>query len=99
MGHCYEEGSLSLPYLAFVEAMRSYVLERDADDLRKEMGKRLNLIDPKELKFAFIVDFPLLNWNKEEKRWEKAVVPLYEAFVKEKSARGLPAMYETPACC
>ena len=28
------------------------------------------MIDPKELKFAFIVDFPLLNWNKEEKRWE-----------------------------
>src|SRR5207237_91984 len=26
VGHCYEEGSLSLPYLAFVEAMRSYVL-------------------------------------------------------------------------
>jgi aspartyl-tRNA synthetase len=39
-------------------------------ELRKEMGKRLNLIDPKELKFAFIVDFPLLNWNKEEGRWE-----------------------------
>ena len=28
VGHCYEEGSLSLPYLAFVEAMRSYVLGR-----------------------------------------------------------------------
>jgi aspartyl-tRNA synthetase len=39
-------------------------------ELRKEMGQRLNLIDPKELKFAFIVDFPLLNWNKEENRWE-----------------------------
>jgi aspartyl-tRNA synthetase len=39
-------------------------------ELRKEMGKRLNLIDPNELRFAFIVDFPLLNWNKEEKRWE-----------------------------
>ena len=25
VGHCYEEGSLSLPYLPFVEAMRSYV--------------------------------------------------------------------------
>ena len=37
-GHCYEEGSLSLPYLAFVEAMRSYVLDREADDLRKELG-------------------------------------------------------------
>ena len=38
VGHCYEEGSLSLPYLAFVEAMRSYVLDRDADALRDELG-------------------------------------------------------------
>ncbi len=38
VGHCYEEGSLSLPYLAFVEAMRSYVLDRNLDDLRKELG-------------------------------------------------------------
>ncbi len=28
VGHCYEEGSLSLPYLAFVEALRTYVLAR-----------------------------------------------------------------------
>ncbi len=38
VGHCYEEGSLSLPYLAFVEAMRSYVLDREVEDLRKELG-------------------------------------------------------------
>ena len=38
VGHCYEEGSLSLPYLGFVEALRSYVLSRGADDLRKELG-------------------------------------------------------------
>ena len=38
VGHCYEEGSLSLPYLAFVEAMRSYVLERDPDGLRSDLG-------------------------------------------------------------
>ncbi len=38
VGHCYEEGSLSLPYLAFVEAMRSYVLSRDIKDLREELG-------------------------------------------------------------
>ncbi|HEY33077.1 MAG TPA: protein kinase [Dehalococcoidia bacterium] len=38
VGHCYEEGSLSLPYLAFVEAMRSYVLTRDTRDLRRELG-------------------------------------------------------------
>ena len=38
VGHCYEEGSLSLPYLAFVEALRSYVLSREPQDLRKELG-------------------------------------------------------------
>jgi tetratricopeptide (TPR) repeat protein len=38
VGHCYEEGSLSLPYLAFVEAMRTYVLDRDPDALRTELG-------------------------------------------------------------
>jgi len=38
VGHCYEEGSLSLPYLPFVEAMRTYVLARDPDDLRQELG-------------------------------------------------------------
>ncbi|MBN2075345.1 MAG: protein kinase [Dehalococcoidales bacterium] len=37
-GNCYEEGSLSLPYLAFVEAIRSYVLDRDTEDLKKELG-------------------------------------------------------------
>jgi tetratricopeptide (TPR) repeat protein len=38
VGHCYEAGSLSLPYLAFVEALRSYVLNREAKDLREELG-------------------------------------------------------------
>ena len=38
VGHCYEEGSLSLPYLAFVEAMRSYVLSREPEGLKEELG-------------------------------------------------------------
>jgi len=38
VGHCYEAGSLSLPYLAFVEALRSYVLTREPKDLREELG-------------------------------------------------------------
>jgi eukaryotic-like serine/threonine-protein kinase len=38
VGHCYEEGSLSLPYLAFVEAMRSYVIDREPENLRKDLG-------------------------------------------------------------
>ena len=38
VGHCYEEGSLSLPYLAFVEALRGHVLAREPEQLRSELG-------------------------------------------------------------
>jgi|GEM_PF-3040164 predicted ATPase len=38
VGHCYEDGSLSLPYLAFVEAMRDYVLAQDVERLTDELG-------------------------------------------------------------
>src|SRR4029077_12504562 len=38
VGHCYEEGSLSLPYLPFVEAMRTYVLDREPARLRSDLG-------------------------------------------------------------
>ncbi len=39
VGHCYEEGSLSLPYLAFVEAVRSYVLVLEPGDLKSQLGQ------------------------------------------------------------
>jgi hypothetical protein len=38
VGHCYEEGSLAAPYLPFVEAMRSYALVRERDQLQEELG-------------------------------------------------------------
>lgn len=38
--------------------------------LRAEMGRRLNLLDPNELAFAWVVDFPLLEWNAGEGRWD-----------------------------
>lgn len=38
--------------------------------LRVEMGRRLGLADPNLLAFAFILDYPLLEWNEEEGRWE-----------------------------
>ena len=38
LGHCYEEGSVSLPYLPFAEVLRTYALEREPEDLRKQLG-------------------------------------------------------------
>ncbi|NLT96184.1 MAG: aspartate--tRNA ligase [Clostridia bacterium] len=37
--------------------------------LRLELAKRLNLINPDELNFLWVVDFPLLEWDEEEKRY------------------------------
>jgi aspartyl-tRNA synthetase len=56
--------------LLLIVAGKSDLVSGVLGDLRKEMGQRLNLIDPNELKFVFIVDFPLLKWNQEESRWE-----------------------------
>ena len=38
--------------------------------LRNEMARRLDLADPDLFAFAFIVDFPLFDWNEEERRWD-----------------------------
>ena len=40
--------------------------------LRNEMGRRLELPDPDLLAFAFVVDFPLFEWNEDEGRWDAA---------------------------
>ncbi len=40
------------------------------DRLRREFALRLNLIDPEVLSFAWIVDFPLVEWNENEQRWD-----------------------------
>ena len=37
--------------------------------LRNEMGRRLGLADPNQLAFAYVVDFPLFEWNEDEGRW------------------------------
>ena len=53
VGHCYEEGSLALPYLPFVEAMRSYALVREKDAAaggaghRRGRGRAHRLRDPR----------------------------------------------------
>ena len=40
-GGCYEDGDLSLPYRPFVEALRSYLLDRADEDLSQEKRSSL----------------------------------------------------------
>ncbi len=37
--------------------------------VRLELGKRLGLIDKNKYNFTWVIDFPLLEWDKEEKRY------------------------------
>ena len=39
--------------------------------VRKQLGKDLNLYDPKDVfHFAWIIDFPYFAWNEDENKWE-----------------------------
>jgi aspartyl-tRNA synthetase len=60
-----EEGDLML-FVADKEDIANDCLSR----LRNEMGKRLNLIKEGVYRFTWITDFPLFEWNDEEKRYE-----------------------------
>jgi len=37
--------------------------------LRIKLGKQLNLVDKEKFNFLWVVDFPMFEWDKEEKRW------------------------------
>ncbi len=40
--------------------------------VRSKLGRDLGLCDPKRFEFAWIVDFPMFEFNEEENRWEAA---------------------------
>jgi aspartyl-tRNA synthetase len=63
------EGVKAGDLLVFV-ADQPEVVTNALGRLRSEMGRRLNLIDANELAVAWIVDFPLLEWNEDEGRWD-----------------------------
>jgi aspartyl-tRNA synthetase len=46
------------------------VVAQTLDKLRREFAARLNLADADLLSFGWIVDFPLVEWNADEQRWD-----------------------------
>jgi aspartyl-tRNA synthetase len=38
--------------------------------LRQEIAQRLNLVPPQEFRVCWVLDFPLVEWNEEERRWD-----------------------------
>ncbi|NWF71168.1 MAG: aspartate--tRNA ligase [Chloroflexi bacterium] len=40
------------------------------DVLRRKVAEQLNLIDPEQVAFCWVIDFPMFYWNEEEQRWD-----------------------------
>lgn len=43
---------------------------RALNGLRRRLAVELDLIDPKEMNFCWIVNFPMFAWNEDENRWD-----------------------------
>jgi len=56
--------------LLLIVADRPKVVADALGFLRLVVGDRLNLRDPHYMAFAWVVDFPLLEWKEEEGRWD-----------------------------
>lgn len=55
--------------LLFVADQASVVCE-SLGRLREKMGVELGLLDPDLLAFCWVLDFPYVEWNEDEKRWD-----------------------------
>ena len=59
--------------------------------LRLSLAKRFNLVDPSRYEFLWVVDFPLFDWDADDKRW----VAMHHPFTSPSDA-DLARMTEAP---
>ena len=55
--------------LVLIIADKPKVVAQALGELRLEMARRMNLINPNEFCFRWVVDFPMFEYNEEEKRY------------------------------
>jgi aspartyl-tRNA synthetase len=78
--------------LILIVAGEHKMVDKVLDELRREMGRRLGLIDPNLLAFVFVVDYPLLDWNEETGLWE----PMHHPFTAPRE-EDMPLLDTEPA--
>lgn len=65
-----EEMDMQVGDLVFMIADQPNRTHQSLDHLRRKIAKDRGLIDPQQLEFLWVTDFPLFSWNAEEKRLE-----------------------------
>jgi aspartyl-tRNA synthetase len=62
--------ALEVGDIVFFQAASPEVVNDALGNLRVKLAERFNLIDENKFNFVWIVDFPLFQYNSDEKRWE-----------------------------
>ncbi len=57
-------------YLLLFGAGDTATVNKTLDRLRQVLGRELNLIDPNKINLLWVTDFPMFEWNADEKRLE-----------------------------
>ena len=55
--------------IVFFQAGAPDMVNAALGNLRLKLGKRFDLIDEDAYRFVWVTDFPMLEWNQDEKRW------------------------------
>ena len=66
--------------LVLIAAGEAGTVNKVLDELRREMGRRLELCDPNLMAFVFITNFPLFDWSSERKMWDSTHHPFTAPF-------------------
>ena len=69
---CATLGAKAGDLLLFVADTKKRVACTALGAVRSKLGKDLNLCDPDKWAFAWIVDFPMFEWNEDENKWDTA---------------------------
>ena len=56
--------------LLLVAADKDHVVNTVLDGLRREVARRQSLADPKTIRFGFVTEFPLVEWDEASGRWD-----------------------------
>lgn len=69
---CSKLGAQNGDLLLFVADAKAKVACTALGAIRTRLGKDLNLCEEGRFEFAWIVDFPMFEWNEEENKWDTA---------------------------
>jgi aspartyl-tRNA synthetase len=79
LGNIIQQSGAQVNDLILIVADKPSVVAQSLSNLRMEVGRRAKLINNDMLAFCWVTDFPLLEYNEEEKRWQAVHHPFTSA--------------------